>query len=398
MAVVIRALHVIPSISSAHGGPSVALEQIERALFGVNVEVVVATTDDAGPGSRLDVSLGTQQGPAGAQRIYFRKRTEFYKYSGGLMTWLSRNVTAFDLVHVHGLFSHASVAGALAAKRRKVPYILRPLGSLNHYGMTVRRPLLKRLSLRWIEGPLLKGAAAVHFTSALERREAEQAGVECRAVILPLGLDLAQFECLPGPEPFLESWPQAAGRNLILFLSRLDPKKGLDLLLRAFVDVKRNDAHACLVIAGAGDRAFVADLQLLAQSLGVARDILWVGHLDEREKREALGAAACFVLPSYSENFGIAAVEALAAGLPTVLTKGVGIAPEVRSAAAGLVVDADAGQLATALIRVSSDDALRAALAENARKLARQSYSQGAMGLALRDLYERVKSEAKSVN
>ncbi len=394
----LRALHVIPSISPRHGGPSVALQLIERALTGVNVEVVVATTDDDGPRDRLPVPLGIQHGPPGSQRIYFRKLTEFYKYSGGLVAWLSKNVSAFDLVHVHGLFSHASVAGAAAARRHGVPYIIRPLGSLNLYGMSARRPLLKRLSLRWIEGPLLSAAAAVHFTSTLERLEAEKAGVRCRAVTLPLGLDLAPFESLPGPEPFLASWPQAAGRTMILFLSRLDPKKGLDLLLRAFVDVKRNDARAFLVIAGAGDRAFVADLQLLAESLGIARDILWVGHLGEREKLAALGAASCFVLPSYSENFGIAAAEALAAGLPTVLTEGVGIAPEVRRAAAGVVVDADAGQIATALIRVSSDDALRISLTENARRLARQSYSQNAMGNALRDLYERVASEARSAN
>lgn len=406
---------------------------IERALARAGVDITVVTTDDDGPGKHLAVQLGPELDVAQAStpasssgvppqvlgvdsrtgtvrelaaedgcatrcatRIYFRKQTEFYKVSVPLWQWLRRNADKFDIVHIHALFSFASVAAARCARSRAVPYVIRPLGVLNQYGMTKRRPALKRFSFQMLERPLLKQAAGMHYTSKQEQVEAEASGAVARPFIVPLGLDLLDFQTLPGPARFMARWPVAAGRELVLFLSRLDPKKGLDRLMDAFAEVKRGRSGALLVIAGEGEEGFVRELKHRAETLGIAQDILWTGFLDGEDKLAALAAAKVFVLPSYSENFGIAAVEALAAGVPTVLTTGVGIADDVQQNNAGVVVSPNAAEIASGIERFLSDPVLASRVSSNGRQLARARYSLDAMGAALKTLYESVLAEAQS--
>ncbi len=423
-------LHVIPSVSPVHGGPSFAQHLIERALVKEGIDVTVATTDDDGPGEHMDVPLGPENKvfPAGVlhgnkngggTRLYFRKQTEFYKISVPLWRWLQRSVSKFDIIHIHALFSFSSVAAARCARSRGVPYIIRPLGVLNRYGMTKRRPVLKNFSFRFLERPILRHAAAIHYTSHQEQQEAEavlkgergagskgpgakggERGVGSgeqafRSLVLPLGIDLAAFASLPGARQFLERWPQARNRDVICFIGRLDPIKNLDALISAFAEVRRRFASALLVIAGEGTHAFVEGLKKRADELGVAKDIIWTGFLDGDLKLSALAAAKVFVLPSFSENFGIAAVEALAAGVPTVITTGVGIAKDVRQNEAGLVVEPNASDIASAIERLLNNSELAQRVSSNGARLAQERYSMEAMGAALKACYEQILQRAK---
>jgi len=193
----VKVLHVIPSLSSTQGGPSFALPLMERALAGSAVEMTVVSTDDDGPGRHLAVPLGQPVFSHSATRFYFRKQAEFYKVSLPLSHWLNKNVNQFDLVHIHALFSFSSTAAAWAARKQKIPYIIRPLGVLNRWGMENRRKFLKSLSFRFVEFPILQHAAALHYTSHAEQQEAEQTGAKVPSVIIPLGIDTAAFEKLP---------------------------------------------------------------------------------------------------------------------------------------------------------------------------------------------------------
>jgi glycosyltransferase involved in cell wall biosynthesis len=350
--------------------------------------MTVATTDDHGPRAHMSVPLGQPVKVNGATRFYFRKQTEFYKCSVPLWRWLARHVRQFDVVHVHALFSFASVTAARCARRCRVPYVIRPLGVLNRWGMENRRPWLKRISFCWIERPLLRRAAAVHYTSRRERDEAEEAGVRATAAVIPLGIDTRAFRQLPGPDQFHRRFPQALGRTLIMFLSRLDEKKGLDLLLPAFANLRREHPRALLVIGGSGDEAYERRLVNLAQELRIEPDVVWTGQIEGQDKLSALSAASVFVLPSYSENFGIAAVEAFAAGLPSVLTSEVAIASEAEQAKAALVVPCDVASLTTALREFLCDPELRRQMSANAVRLAAQRFSLEAMGKSLVNLYQ----------
>lgn len=371
--------------------------------------MTVVTTDDDGPGKHAPVLLGQPVSTTNSIRWYFRKQAEFYKVSLPLSHWLRQNVKQFDLVHIHALFSFSSTAAARAAQRARVPYIIRPLGVLNRWGMENRRQIIKALSFRFIENPSLRHASAIHYTSLAEQREAENTGAIGPAAVIPLGIDTDEFQHLPSPERFLEKHPSARSKKLVLFLSRLDAKKGLDLLLDSWAEIQkqggesrergdnlaRQFANWLLVIAGGGEATFERELKQRAERLGIAEHLLWPGFLAGADKLAALASATVYVLPSYSENFGIALVEALAAGLPCITTTGVAVSEDMAAAKAGLVVTPEKTALTKALLKLMMDEPLRAELGANARHLAKSRFSLPAMGGSLESLYLRITGEKK---
>lgn len=384
-----KVLQVIPSLSAAHGGPSRAVRLIEQALLARGIEVETATTDDDGLRRRSSRCCGVSRVEDGVLRHYFPKRMDFYKVSPGFARWVFQHARDYDVFHIHALFSFTSTVAAWAARRVGVPYVLRPLGTLNRYGLEQRRPLLKQLSVRMIEGPNLRQSAAVHFTAAAEMQEAESIGVPLRSCIIPLGISAD----VPGDaEMFRTRLPKLRNRRLVLFMSRLDPKKNVESLLRGFKQCITMIPDLSLVIAGDGEPAYVQGLKALADELDLSDRIAWLGYVEGTDKADVLAAAEVFALPSFSENFGIAAVEALLAGVPCVLGTGVAIAEEVTAAGAGLAVFPDADGVAHGLRTLLLDDALRISMAARAVGLARAQYSTQAMGERLIELYASIAS------
>lgn len=379
-----RVLHVIPSLSPKRGGPSFAVRAMAESIAAHGVTVDVVTTDDDEAG-HLAVPLEQPIVEGGVTYRYFRRQTSLYTFSAPLTCWLARHVGDYDIVHIHALFSYSALPAAWMARIQRVPYIVRPLGTLNRWGLENRRPMLKRVSLRFIEKPILEQAEVIHFTSEQERIEAEAAGHHYPAVEIPLGIDLAPYTSLPSADGFFRRYPDLKNKPLILFLSRLHPKKGLDILLSAFALVVVRNPEARLAIVGDGDSDYVASLQLQARALGIDDYIAWPGSLYDTEKLAVLAAADLFVLPSYSENFGLAVVEALAAGLPVVVSDQVGIHRDV--ALAGLVVACAAEPLAQALIALLNDPGQRQRLGSAGRRLAQERFSNEALGEKLVSLY-----------
>jgi len=362
---------------------------MERTLARAGVAVTTLTTDDDGPGRRF--AKAPQSPDSGVERVYCRKWTEFYKTSPGLVVWLMRNVHRYDVVHIHALFSFSSVAAALVAYLRGVPYVVRPLGTLSRYGMTMRRRGLKELSFSLIESRILRHAAAVHCTSRLEQEEAEALGVAMHAVIVPLGIEAAW------PASHAGTSGQSATRaaSTILYLSRLDPKKNLEGLLHAMAELRTCHPDLILEVAGSGDGAYVQRLKQLARDIGVFERVRWLGHVEGEDKVAAFERADIFVLPSHSENFGIAPVEALLAGLPCVLGRGVAIADDVERAGAGVAVDVTPTAIATAVASMLENEAERVRMGANARRIAIGEYSLATMGRRLVDLYAQIARSEK---
>ncbi len=350
------------------------VRQLAGSLARSGIETHVATTDDDGP-EKLDVRYGEPVVQDGVTYWYFPRQLRFYTFSWPLSVWLSTHVSDFDLLHIHALFSFAALPASYWATRRGVPYIVRPLGTLNEWGMTHRRPWLKRASFHLLERRILKHAAVVHYTSHQERREAETLGVTGISAVIPNGLPDSLPEGFSGA--FRRRYPQLRGRRIILFLSRLDQKKGLDLLLRAFADLRRKAPDAILVIAGGGRDEFIEELKAETRTLGIAEEILWTGFLTGEDKQAAFADAVMYVLPSYSENFGIAVAEAMAAGLPVVVSDQVGIHNDIVEAAAGLVVRCEVGDLTQTMLRLLNDPALRVSLGRNGKNLVAVKYLAG---------------------
>ncbi len=363
------------------------VRQLAGSLVRSGIDTHIATTNDDGPRT-LPVPCGRPVVEDGVTYWFFPRQTRFYTFSRPLGAWLSRHVSDFDLVHVHALFSYATLPAAYWAHRRGVPYIVRPLGTLNEWSMANRRPWLKNLSFRLLESRVLQHAALVHYTSEQEQVEAEKLHMTTRAAVIPNAVDEAP---IPAPRGgFRARYPELNGRRIVLFLSRLDVKKGLDLLLQAFALLAQQAPDTSLVLAGGGDPAFVARLKSAAAALGIASRVVWPGFLSGDEKQAALADADLFVLPSYSENFGIAVAEAMAAGLPVVVSDQVGIHREVARAEAGLVVPCDVPRLARALLQLLEDAPLRQSMGANGVSLARHRYSPDAVTRELIGVYNAI--------
>lgn len=388
-----RVLHVIPSLDKRDGGPSHALPLMARGLAMQGITVDAVTTITEADAKAQGIEFGKPVAQNGYTALYFKRQTNFYKASLPLLAWLRSHVQDYDLVHIHALFSFASNAAARVARSRGVPYVLRPLGLLNAYGMQQRRRLVKQWSFRLIEKPLLDCADAIHYTSTQEKDEAAALQIKAPAHIIPLGIDLALFDHLPDREVFHRKFPETRGKQIILFLSRLDPKKGLELLLEAFARLRMENHDIHLVIAGGGPEGYADKLRNLASQLSIAGNTTWAGQLDGELKLSALAAATLFVLPSRSENFGIALLEAMAAGLACISTKEVALAKDAGDAV--LRTEPDPQSLSNHLVRVLAVEEERRQLGSRAAIFARDNYSLSVTGRRLNDLYLGITSNRR---
>jgi glycosyltransferase involved in cell wall biosynthesis len=346
-----------------------------QGLVAAGAAVHIVATDDNGSG-RLNVPLGEPIQQDGFTIRYFPRQTRFYTISWPLTLWLAQHITDYDLVHIHALFSYAALPAAFLAASSKTPYIVRPLGVLNQWGMQNRRPLLKRLSFSLIERHILNHAALIHYTSEQEQVEASQLGISSPSAVLPLGTNFPkELDNESGHMWYQSRFPDLTGRLIILFLSRLDPKKGLDLLLPAFARLRKQMPNVALVLAGDGDPRFISTMRQQIESLDLTSDVYWAGFLQGNDKYLALAGANIFALPSYSENYGVSVVEAMACKVPVVISDQVGLCSDVALAEAGIVVPCQIAPLAEALFRLASDDKLRLKLGRNGRQLAQEHFS-----------------------
>lgn len=363
-----KVLHVIPSIGPQRGGMSRAALDMCRLLAGAGVDVTLVSTDDDGPDGRLSVPLQQPVRTDGYTTLYFSRQTRPYSMSLPLLQWVNAHVATFDVCHLHGVFSFASDLPARVARRHSVPYVITPHGILCNYGMTQRRSRLKQVFVRALVGPNLRQAALVHFTTEMERRESSRWGEMRRFEIVPYCLDLPT-----------QAQPQSVqNRTGLLFLARIDPKKGLDLLFEALAQLQREQIRPRLTIAGSGAEDYVAWLKALAAQLGIAEQIVWAGFADEARKQQLFAEAEVFILPSYSENFGIAPVEALAAGLPVIITEPAAVSEAMGAATAALVTPCDAAAIANAIRQLIANPPLQQRLQQNGLQLTRDYFSSTA--------------------
>jgi glycosyltransferase involved in cell wall biosynthesis len=384
----VKVLHVIPAVADRYGGPSHAVLAMCRALGARGITTLVATTDADGSSPR-PVPRGRPVLHRGVRVVFFpRQWGEALKYSGPLAAWLDAHVSEFDVVHVHGVFSHACLAGGLACRRHGVPYVVRPLGSLDPWSLG-RRRLGKRLLWHTGAARLLRRAAAIHYTTAEERRLAESGLALTHGVVIPLGIDEDVLEADVSSGTFRQRHPELGSAPYVLSLSRLHPKKGLETLVEAFADATADWPLSCwrLVVAGDGEPAYVARLHRLAKRRGGGR-ILMPGWLAGIDRVAAYRDAALFALPSWQENFALSVAEALALGVPVVVSDRVNLAPDVLDAGAGWAVPPDAVALGDALRRAMQDEGGRAERGRAGRALARRRFAWSTVAGELESLYE----------
>lgn len=347
-----------------------------RALLARGIEVLLVTTDDGFPDYNAGPRVATLQDvPA----ILFPSQFgASFKYSRPLAIWLDTNARQFDVAHIHAVFNHASVAAARACRKARVPYVVRPLGTLDPWSMK-QKPLRKRIF--WtLEGKTMIGAAkAVHYTS-----RAEQSGTESllgvnHGKVIPLGIDRAPH--------FANDLRQS--ERYVLVLSRLHPKKGLEVLIDAFGALVQDNRFTGwkLVIAGDGPQDYVSSLKRRAAH---APDrISFTGWLDGECKETMLSGASLLALPSYQENFGLCVMEALARSVPALVSPHVNLAGEIHEANAGWVAAVEKDALATTLASALGDEAELSRRGRAGKRLS-EKYSWERVASDLERLYTEI--------
>jgi glycosyltransferase involved in cell wall biosynthesis len=376
-----RVLHVIPSVAERSGGPATAIIPMCRALKQEGVEVLLVSTN-----AGMDHDEGVSEYKGIPAKFFPTQMGESFKYSRPLSSWLSSNIERFDVAHIHAVFNHSSIAAAHVCRRAGVPYVVRPLGTLEPWSMT-QKSIRKRVFWQISGKGMLRRAAAIHYTTQAEKLSTERLLGLNHGKVIALGIEANSATSVTDAK--LEQYfPELANKPYALVMSRLHPKKGLDVLIDAFLSLVQVQkfAHWRLVIAGDGPADHVLKLKAIA---GSSSQIHFTGWLDGEKKDAVLGRASLLALPSHQENFGLCVMEALSRSVPVLVSPHVNLAEEIVLANAGWIATVDKDALMSRLAEALSDDDERRRRGQAGKQLS-QKYSWTTTAKNLLDLYKQV--------
>jgi glycosyltransferase involved in cell wall biosynthesis len=382
-----RLLHITDTLDPRYGGTPAAVNNLAHGLTGLgcsNTIIYLASPSDKSITPPFD-------------NVGLPGRIGRYKYSPELVSALKRSQHKYDAVIVHGVWTYASLGTWQALRSAGLPYFVFPHGMLDPWFK--RYYPLKHLKkfIYWIllERMVIRDAAAVLYTSEEEKIGAGRTFwpySPAREEVVGLGIQSpGPISDNSGSDAFYALYPELRGKRILLFLGRLHPKKGCDLLLEAINLAGSHTPNVKYVFAGPGDDKINLQLRSQARRLGISENVMWVGMLQGSTKWAALRAAEALILPSHQENFGIVVAEAMACGRPVLISNKVNIWREIEADGAGLV-ESDTVQGALRLISrfFSLSDAERLQLGQNAsRSFARRFTAQVAARQTLDALQRR---------
>jgi glycosyltransferase involved in cell wall biosynthesis len=327
----IKILHVIRSLSPENGGPMEGIRRLAQIARQQSYELEAVSLDPPDAPFLKQLPFPAHAlGPAIGR----------YGYASRLKPWMRANAHLFDGVVINGLWQYHGL-GTWRVIAGKVPFVVFTHGMLDPY-FKKRYPL--KHAKKWaywapFEYWMLRRANAVLFTSPLEKALAEQSFWlhKWKPVVVPYGTTGPDFDVEESIYSFHEAFPALRHKRFVLYLSRIDPKKGCDLLIDAFARISKSDPNLWLVIAGPDMGNLVPKLQAQAEQRGIAHRILWPGMLRDAIKWGAFYASEVYILPSHQENFGIAVSEAMACGKPVLTTDKVNIWPDILESQCGYI-------------------------------------------------------------
>jgi glycosyltransferase involved in cell wall biosynthesis len=352
----VRILNVIGSVEARNGGTTHHVFASSRVWgrHGHQCHVLCLDPPDADCVARSSL-VTFALGPRGEFHVRLSQLFPFlkYGYTPALGRWLRANAENYDAIILNGLWNFTSYGTWLALRNSSVPYYVCPHGMLDPWLKEARpaRHFLRTVFWSLFERKVLRDAGGVFFASEEERRLAGQSFLQrdSHSYVVGYGTEDVRGDPEDQKSAFLSRFPQLRGRRLILFLGRVHPKKGLDVLVKAFARVTGEFPAFDLVVAGPDDMGMRQQLTNMASHLGVSGRIHWTGMLSGDQKSGAFLSSDFFALPSHQENFGIAVVEAMAAAVPVLISKKVNIWREVQSSGGGHAVMDNVGEVVEGL-------------------------------------------------
>lgn len=342
-----KILHIIPSVGWHRGGASQAVLEMLQALQNSGVNIELLTTNDNG-NDLLDVPLcqltqyqqiPTWFFPRFSPKISFVRE---FAFSWKLTKWLWQHINEYDIVHVHALFSYASTIAMIIARLQQIAYVNQPHGLLCEWSLQQSK-LKKQIYLSIIERGNLQHSRILQFTSTKEVQEVEKLSLGVAPVVIPLGLKIPA-EIPNAREKLCKMFNIPHEQPIILFLSRLHYKKGLDYLIPALSKIK--EKQFTFILAGNGSPDYEHELSELLISNQLENCTYCPGFVTGEIKDILLQGSDIFVLTSHSENFGVVVLEAMAAGLATIVTPGVALASMIKENQVGYVPELDIVEIA----------------------------------------------------
>ena len=385
-----RILHATPYFAPAfvYGGPPRSVLGLCQALGRIGADVEVLTTDANGDREIAPDIVARGEFDGVAVRYLPRAWPRVYFGARGVTAAVNRLAGTLDVAHLHGCWNVFNWLVARACRRRHVPYVVSPRGMLNAWSFE-HSGLKKRIAYWVAERPMLRGASVLHATSEDERREIEALGLAAPVAVVPNGIDRIDAPADPRDVARFRARYGLSDRDVVvLYLGRLHSKKRVDLLAEAVGASRASAPSVKLFVAGSGDRQYEDVLRARFQPLIADGTLILAGRLEGDDRRLALAAADVFGLTSESENFGLAVAEAMAAGLPVVVSRHCPW-PQIEQWDAGFWLPNDVGAIAAAIASLANDPAMRRRLGDNGRRGVRRYLDWDRIATEMLNVYRR---------
>ena len=399
-----KILHTIPAFAPAlgWGGPVTALLELshEQARQGHRVTVLTTNRDVDG---KLDVPVRRPVTMQGVEvwycPVYAAGVSRHFDFSPETSSFLRARAHTFDVIHIHSVFSWTPTISAFWALRRRVPYMVLPQGALSPVCLakpyeklfnSLRSRAKKWVYFKTLSRIVLDRASALQFCCEQERENARPLKLKAPTFVIPLGVAPVPAQIGASGAGLRERFPLLRNRPIILYLSRLDPIKGLDLLITALGSLKKSGYEFGFVVAGGGSDAYEREIHSLVNHHDIAQCTFFLGPIFDELKLQVLREADLFTLTSRHENFGLAVLEALRAGLPAVVSENVGVHREISQWGAGISTGLAPDEIASALKRLLESESLRQEMGLRGQQLVNARFAWPQVVETLSDVYKRL--------
>ena len=382
----VKILHVIFGLEPEQGGPVTSVLGLTSALSqqGIRCELFTTLWKEGSADAMGSCAVPINRFDVGFPAHFW------CGYSKALAKALRNRIGSgvFDIVHVHEPWHYPGFVAFHAARKHNVPYILSPRGSLQEWSLR-HKAFKKWVFMKLIQGHILKFADAIHALTNEEMESFSKLGYKTPVFVIPNGINPSPFKHSPDISDFLATYPDLLGKRVILFMGRLHPIKGLDVLARSYTSLLQKFKDVALLVVGPDEDGTQKRMELILKTSPALRMTVFTGMLTGKDKLAALACADLFVMPSYSEGFSTAILEALAAGLPVVISKHCNF-PEVSEYDAGFVVELNDTAMTEAIDTLLSYDQLRDRMGHNGRDLVREKYTWTGVAASMAGFYRKL--------